>query len=97
MKTKLAFKSQKGKSEILKIYDSLLEHWCSPNEKFYVNTRYGNTFIIASGKKENPPLILLPINAWQWSWHLMMAKPNAHWQTQAVVETGEAGKSGIAP
>jgi hypothetical protein len=55
MSTKLPFKSQEGKKEILKIYDSLLEGWYSPNDKFYVNTRYGNTFVIASGEFQLSP------------------------------------------
>lgn len=59
MNAKAAFKSQEGKSRILEIYDSVLEGWYSPNEKFYVDTRYGKTFIIASGEKEAPPIILL--------------------------------------
>lgn len=59
MEAKLAFKSQNGKNEILKVYDSLLEHWYVPNEKSYVNTRFGKTFVIASGEKDAPPLMLL--------------------------------------
>jgi pimeloyl-ACP methyl ester carboxylesterase len=94
MKTKFAFKSQKGKSEILKIYDSLLEHWCSPNEKFYVDTRYGNTFIIASGKKENPPLILLhgsAMNSIMWLGDAQEYSRNH--RVYAVDIPGEPGKS----
>lgn len=59
MTTKLAFKSQAGKIAVLQYYDSLLEQWPLPHEKLYVNTRYGNTFIIACGERSAPPLILL--------------------------------------
>jgi pimeloyl-ACP methyl ester carboxylesterase len=59
MKTKLAFKSQEGKTTVVKFYDALLEHWPIPNEKLYVNTRYGSTFVIATGGKNAPPLTLL--------------------------------------
>lgn len=59
MKNNLAYKSQAGKTAVLKFYDSLLENWPLPNEKFYVETRFGSTFIIATGEKDAPPLILL--------------------------------------
>lgn len=59
MDNKLAFKSPAGKAEILKAYDSVMERWPSPNEKLYVDTRYGSTFVIANGAKDAPPLILL--------------------------------------
>lgn len=94
MNSKLAFKSQKGKSEILKIYDSLLEHWYSPNEKFYVNTHYGSTFIIASGEKENPPLILLhgsAMNSIMWLGDVREYSRN--YRVYAVDIPGEPGKS----
>jgi hypothetical protein len=59
MKTTLAFKTGEGREAVLKAYDSLLDRWPSPNEKLYVDTRYGKTFITACGDKEAPPLILL--------------------------------------
>ncbi|WP_242824052.1 hypothetical protein [[Clostridium] dakarense] len=55
----VAFKSEEGKKEVLKYYESLIKNWDFPHEEIRVNTSYGETFIIASGKKELPPLILL--------------------------------------
>lgn len=54
--SRFAFKSQTGKNVVLKLYDSLLERWPMPNEKLYVDTRYGKTFVIATGDKHAPPL-----------------------------------------
>ncbi|KEQ26848.1 alpha/beta fold hydrolase [Paenibacillus tyrfis] len=59
MKVNVAFKSAEGKDEVHGMYDSLLKQWASPHETWYVPTRYGDTFVIASGEKTAPPLLLL--------------------------------------
>lgn len=41
MKTKTAYKTQKGKNEILKAYDAFFQKWVSPYEEIYADTRYG--------------------------------------------------------
>lgn len=94
MNTKLAFKSQEGKKEILKIYDSLIERWHSPNEKFYVNTSFGSTFVIASGEKDAPPLILLhgsAMNSAMWANDVKQYSRN--YRVYAVDMPGEPGRS----
>lgn len=94
MKTKLAFKSQEGKAEVLKSYDSLLEQWTLPNEKLTVNTRYGNTFMIASGDKNAPPLILLHGSAMNSIMWMKDAKEySRNFRVYAVDMPGEPGKS----
>jgi hypothetical protein len=59
MVTKLAFKTPKGKAEVLKAYDSLAEGWMEPNEKRYIDTRFGKAYAIVTGRTDAPPLILL--------------------------------------
>ena len=94
MNNKLAFKSEEGKKEVLKYYDSFLEHWPAGNEKFYVNTRYGSTFIIASGQKEAPPLLLLhgsAMNSAMWMGDVpVYAKSH---RVYAIDIPGEPGRS----
>jgi pimeloyl-ACP methyl ester carboxylesterase len=94
MKTQLAFKSQEGKTAILNFYDALLENWPLPNEQFYLNTRYGNTFVVASGEKQAPPLILLhgtAMNSLMW---LADSREYARsYRVYAVDIPGEPGKS----
>lgn len=94
MDTKLAFKSKEGKAAILKSYDALLENWMQPNEKFCINTRYGNTFVIASGSKEAPPLILLhgsAMNSIMWMGDAPCYSNN--YRVYAVDIPGEPGRS----
>jgi NAD-specific glutamate dehydrogenase len=40
------FKLKEGKNEIMKSYDKFLQNFGLSYEKFYINTSYGNTFII---------------------------------------------------
>ena len=94
MKTKLAFKNQEGKNAVIKFYDSFLERWPAPHEKFYIKTRYGDTFIIATGDKEAPPLLLLhgsAMNSVMW-----MGDASVYAKTHRVYAVdipGEPGKS----
>lgn len=53
------YKSESGKSKILKAYHEILQHWPVENQQFHVETTYGNTFIIDSGDKNLPALLLL--------------------------------------
>ncbi|OCA98646.1 hypothetical protein [Clostridium beijerinckii] len=45
------FKTEEGKNDVIKFYDQFLQKLPLSYEKFYVNTRYGKMFIIASGEK----------------------------------------------
>jgi hypothetical protein len=49
IKVQVAFKSEEGKNEILKYYESLAEKCSVSHEKIYINTNYGKTFFMASG------------------------------------------------
>lgn len=94
METKFAFKSKEGRNEIFKTYDLWLERWTLPNEKFYVSTCFGNTFIIASGEKSAPPLILLHGSAMNSIMWLKDAQEfSQNYRVYAVDIPGEPGRS----
>lgn len=40
-------------------YLNFLKQWPVPNRQFHVPTSHGDTFVIASGDKDKPPLVLL--------------------------------------
>lgn len=93
-KVQVAFKSEEGKNEVLKYYEALLEKWSFPHEEISINTDYGETFIIASGKKELPPLVLLHgsgMNSVMWINE--MEKYSNNYRVYAVDMPGEPGKS----
>ena len=93
-KVQAAFKSQEGKNEIIKYYEGLLKNWSFPHEEFYVDTGYGKTFVIASGKEEFPPIILLHgsgMNSVMWINE--MEKYSHNYRVYALDMPGEPGKS----
>jgi pimeloyl-ACP methyl ester carboxylesterase len=49
----------KNKDALNSFYNTILEHWPVPMEKIYVQTSLGETFIIKSGEKSKPPMILI--------------------------------------
>src|SRR6056297_270509 len=53
------FKSEKGKQEILRLYDAKLEGLNIDYEYLSVNTSFGKTNIIAVGDPKKPPMIIV--------------------------------------
>src|SRR6056297_943068 len=53
------FKSEKGKKEILRLYDAKLESLNIDYEYLTVQTSFGKTNIIATGDPDNPPIIIV--------------------------------------
>lgn len=90
----VAFKSIEGKNEIIKYYDTLLNKWEFPHEELCINTRCGKTFIIASGKEDLPPLILLHGSGMSSVMWINEIKEYANdYRVYAVDIPGEPGKS----
>jgi len=53
------FKSSEGERLVRERYQRFLEHWPVPNEQLHIPTTQGSTFVVVSGPKEAPPLLLL--------------------------------------
>jgi len=53
------YKSEKGKSEIFKLYDEKLETLNIDYEYKIIDTEYGKTNIIITGGVSKPPMILV--------------------------------------
>ncbi len=88
------FKTEAGRNAVIKLYDEFLQKLALSYEKFYVNTRYGKTFIIASGEKSNPPLILLHgsgMNSVMWLRDIN--EYSKTYRVYAIDMLGEPGKS----
>jgi pimeloyl-ACP methyl ester carboxylesterase len=94
MSTESIYKSLAGKKEIMALYDAVLARWPVACETFDLPTRYGNTFVIASGEKSAPPLVLLHGSASNAvSWVGDVEEYSRHFRTYAVDLPGEPGKS----
>lgn len=94
MNAKPIYKSSAGKSEIMALYNAVLARWPVPHEEGFLSTRHGDTFVIFSGEKTLPPLILLHGSASNASsWVGDVAEYSAHFYVIAVDLPGEPGKS----
>lgn len=94
MKFLTAFKTQQGKTAVLQYYDLQIEMWNLPHETMNIKTRYGNTFILACGGKNAPPLILLHgggMNSYMWLEDA--AVYSKKFRVYAVDIPGEVGRS----
>lgn len=94
MNTAAIYKSPAGKSEIMALYDAVLARWPVAHETFQLPTRHGDTFLIASGEKSAPPLLLLhgaASNAVSWVGDILAY--SQHFRAYAVDLPGEPGKS----
>lgn len=87
------FKSEAGKKEILNYYNEILSMY-SYNEQYYIDTRYGKTFVIEDGEKTAPPIILLHGSGMSSiMWLKDIKEYSKKYRVFAVDILGEPGKS----
>lgn len=94
MNTHTYFKSPEGEKAIMTFYDSMLAQWPVPYETHQIDTGLGPTFVIASGEKTAPPLMLLhgsTSNSLTWAGDV--AAYSRYYRVYAVDTPGEPGKS----
>lgn len=56
---KAIYKSSEGARLIRERYEAFLKYWPVPNEQIHVPTEHGSTFVVISGPRNAPPLLLL--------------------------------------
>ena len=56
---KAIYKSNEGERLVRERYQTFLKYWPVPNEQIHVPTQQGSTFVVISGPKGAPPLLLL--------------------------------------
>ena len=94
MSIKSIFKSTFGKEEILNYYDEVLNKYSDNNKQYYIETRYGKTFVIESGEKTAPPLILLHGSGMSsFMWLKDLKEYSKKYRVFAIDILGEPGKS----
>ena len=89
-----AFKTQEGKEAVFNYYNVLLEKLTVPHEELNVNTRFGNTFVLAVGDKTKPPVVLLhgsSMNSAMWIGDINIL--NRDYRVYAPDIPGEPGRS----
>jgi pimeloyl-ACP methyl ester carboxylesterase len=89
-----AFKSDESRARYLAAYDAVLAAWPVPSEEIDLPTPLGTTHVIASGRPEAPPLVLLPSFAGTATvWRLNVEALSQRFRTYAVDVIGQPGKS----
>ncbi len=84
----------KAEEQIAMAYDALLANWPVPYQEEIVQTRYGETFVLAFGKLGAPALVLLHGASSNSSFWLGQARQFARdFMVYAVDIPGEPGKS----
>ncbi len=53
------FRSERGAARVRTLYQEFLDTWPVPHRQIRVATREGETFVIACGRQDGPPLVLL--------------------------------------
>lgn len=88
------YKSAEGARVIEGRYRELLALWPVPNEQLRIPTREGETFVVASGPPDAPPVLLLHgSSANSSSWMADVAAWSKHFRLYAVDMIGEPGLS----
>jgi pimeloyl-ACP methyl ester carboxylesterase len=56
---KAIYKSSEGERLVRERYQAFLKYWPVPNEQIHVPAQQGSTFVVISGPRDAPPLLLL--------------------------------------
>ena len=90
----MIYKSEDGARAIHERYREFLKLWPAPNRQIVVPTRAGDTFVIASGREDAPPVFLFHGSASNsFMWIADAAALNEHFRVYAVDLIGEPGLS----
>lgn len=88
------FTSAQAAEDVLACYAACLRHWPVPSQRLTIPTRYGDTFVVASGPESAPPLLLLHgTMANAAAWLREVATWAAEFRVYAVDIIGDAGLS----
>jgi|AGTN01.1.fsa_nt_gi Predicted hydrolases or acyltransferases (alpha/beta hydrolase superfamily) len=88
------YRTPQSKPMLMAEYENILQRWPQPNERHFIPTRLGDTFVISSGAPDGSPVILLhgsTTNAALWMYDAAVL--GATRRVYAVDVIGEPGKS----
>lgn len=90
----VVFRSDTAARTVEKQYKQVLEHWPVPKTELRLSTRQGSTFVVACGREDSPPLVLLHgAQANSAAWMPDVALWSSRFRLFAVDMIGEAGLS----
>ncbi len=90
----MTYKTDKGRTLVLKQYRAVLDAWPVPSREALIPTRQGGTFVLTSGAEDGPPLILLHGSATNSaSWIGDIGSWSRHFRVHSIDLIGEPGFS----
>lgn len=88
------YRSPEVRTRMMMIYEAKMREWPVPYESRFVQTRYGSVHVVACGREDAEPLLLLHASgAGSWSWKENIGPLSDHFRVYAVDLIGDAGKS----
>jgi pimeloyl-ACP methyl ester carboxylesterase len=88
------YRSAEGEQAVMAFYDRMLTRWPVPHEELHIGTRYGDTFVLASGNRTAPPVMLLHGSASNaLAWMADVGELSGRFRVYAVDLPGEPGRS----
>lgn len=90
----MIYKTDEGRQLVLTRYRAALDNWPVPRRETTIATRQGSTFVLACGREEGPPVVLLHGSATNSaSWIGDIASWSKHFRVFAIDMIGEPGFS----
>ena len=91
------YRTRQGREIVETAYEELLRRWPIPAERLTVPTRLGDTFVMAGGAPNGPPLVLLHGSSTNTAmWMPDVPVWGEHFRVYAIDVVGEAGHSAPA-
>lgn len=90
------FRSEAARDRLMEIYDELLVRWPVAYEELDLDTSYGTVHVIASGRQDGEPVLLLhasEMSATSWAWNI---EALSDYRTYAIDHIGEVNRSRLA-
>ena len=88
------FSSPAGKLEVMRAYQAIVDKWPVPYKELTIPTSFGETYVIASGPKTAPPVVLLhALLATATSWYRNVEALSQSYRVYVVDVIGEGNRS----
>ena len=86
--------SEGHKNDLMSEYDKLRTEWPEDTKDIFIETRYGKVHVLACGKKENPPLMMIhAASMGAHSWLENLEPLIEHYRIYSFDNIGEGNKS----
>ena len=88
------FRNEAGRQLVFEAYDKVINSIGIKYQDIYLQTRLGETHIIATGNESNPPLLLIhAYYASAASWHKNLKQLSEHYKVYCIDIIGDPNKS----